>query len=77
MKAPAQLHSRTNAQEVISPWSDHILEICDSVLVRAAVKTACATVGKPVPAAPTAWRWRFPWAILPSYGIGQTMGFFY
>jgi pimeloyl-ACP methyl ester carboxylesterase len=56
---PALLQARTNVQVVISPWSDHILEPYDPVLARAAVKAACATVGKPVPAAPTAWRWRF------------------
>jgi pimeloyl-ACP methyl ester carboxylesterase len=61
---PAQLRARTNAQVVISPWSEHILEAFDPVLVRAAVKAACATVGKPVPAAPTAWRWRFAGLVL-------------
>jgi len=56
--------SQTNAQVVISPWSDHALEPFDPVLVNAAVKAACATVGKPVPAAPTAWRWRFAGLVL-------------
>jgi hypothetical protein len=56
---PARLRSITNAQVVISPWSDHILEPYDPVLVNAAVKAACAAVGKPVPTAPTVWRWRF------------------
>jgi len=61
---PARLRALTNAQVVISPWSDHILEAFDPVLARAAVKAACATVGKPVPAAPTAWRWRFGGLVL-------------
>ena len=61
---PAQLDARTNAQVVISPWCEHILEAYDPVLVRAAVKAACAAVGKPVPAAPTAWRWRFAGLVL-------------
>jgi pimeloyl-ACP methyl ester carboxylesterase len=61
---PAQLRARTNAEVVISPWSEHILEAYDPVLVRAAVKAACAAVGKPVPAAPTAWRWRFAGLVL-------------
>src|SRR4029077_12199650 len=61
---PAQLRAHTNAQVVISPWSDHILEMYDPVLARAAVTAACATVGKPVPAAPTAWRWRFAGLVL-------------
>jgi pimeloyl-ACP methyl ester carboxylesterase len=61
---PAQLYARTNAQVVISPWCEHILEAYDPVLVRAAIKAACAAVGKPVPAAPTAWRWRFAGLVL-------------
>ena len=60
----AELRAQTNAQVVISPWSDHVLEPFDPVLVNAAVKAACATVGKPVPAAPTAWRWRFAGLVL-------------
>ena len=68
---PARLRSITNAQVVISPWSDHILEMYDPVLVRAAVKAACAAVGKPVPAAPTAWRWRFAGLVL---GIAGALG---
>src|SRR3954464_1048038 len=51
--------AQANSQVVISPWSDHALEPFDPVLVNAAVRAACGTVGKPVPAAPTAWRWRF------------------
>jgi len=61
---PARLQARTNAQVVISPWSDHCLEPFDPLLVNAAVKAACATVGKPVPAPPTAWRWRFAGLLL-------------
>jgi len=58
------IQARPNAQVVISPWSDHLLEAYDPVLVKAAVKAACATVGKPVPAAPTAWRWRLAGLVL-------------
>jgi pimeloyl-ACP methyl ester carboxylesterase len=68
---PAQLHARTDAQVVISPWCEHILEAYDPVLVRAAVTAACAAVGKPVPAAPTAWRWRFAGLAL---GIAGALG---
>jgi pimeloyl-ACP methyl ester carboxylesterase len=68
---PARLRAQTNAQVVISPWSDHILEAYDPVLARAAVKAACAAVGKPVPAAPTAWRWRFAGLVL---GIAGALG---
>jgi hypothetical protein len=65
------LRAQTNAQVVISPWSDHILEAYDPVLARAAVKAACAAVGKPVPAAPTAWRWRFAGLVL---GVAGALG---
>jgi len=65
---PARLYAITNAQVIISPWCDHILEAYDPVLVRAAVKAACAAVGKPVPAAPTAWRWRFAGLVLAMAG---------
>jgi Na+/melibiose symporter-like transporter len=68
---PARLRAQTNAQVVISPWSDHILEAYDPVLARAAVKGACAAVGKPVPAAPTAWRWRFAGLVL---GVAGAFG---
>jgi hypothetical protein len=60
--------TQTNAQVVISPWSDHALEPFDPVLVNAAIKAACATVGKPVPTAPTAWRWRFAGLVLAIAG---------
>jgi hypothetical protein len=56
--------AQTNAQVVISPWSDHALEAFDPVLVNAAVKAACATVGKPVPTPTTAWRWRLAGLVL-------------
>jgi hypothetical protein len=67
----AWLRAQTNAQVVISPWCEHITEAYDPVLVRAAVKAACAAVGKPVPAAPTAWRWRFAGLLL---GIAGALG---
>ena len=60
----AWLRAQPNAQLVISRWSDHILEPFDPVLVYAAVKAACASVGKPVPSAPGAWRWRFAGLVL-------------
>jgi hypothetical protein len=60
--------AQTNAQVVVSPWSDHALEAFDPVLVNAAVRAACGTVGKPVPAAPTAWRWRLAGLLLGMLG---------
>ena len=68
---PARLRARTDAQVVISPWCEHITEAYDPVLVRAAVKAACAAVDKPVPAAPNAWRWRFAGLVL---GITGALG---
>ena len=52
------LKTQTNAQVVFSPWSEHITACYDPGLVNAGVKAACAAFDKPVPAAPTAWRWR-------------------
>ncbi len=54
----AVLQTRTNAQLVISPWSEHGLEIIDPILVDAAVKAACAAVGKTPPDPALAWLWR-------------------
>jgi hypothetical protein len=67
------LKAQTNAQVVTSPWSDHCLEAFDPVLVRAAVTAACAAVGKPVPTAPTAWRWRFTGLVLGIAGASVLM----
>jgi hypothetical protein len=60
--------AQSNAEVVTSPWSVHALEAFDPVLVNAAVKAACATAGKPVPAAPTAWRRRLAGLVLGTAG---------
>jgi hypothetical protein len=65
------LSAQTNSQVVFSPWSEHITEAYDPGLVNAGVKAACATVGKPVPAAPTAWQWRLAGLVL---GIAGALG---
>jgi pimeloyl-ACP methyl ester carboxylesterase len=65
------LKAQTNAQVVYSSWSEHITEAYDSGLVKAGVKAACAAVGKPVPTAPTAWRWRLVGLLL---GITGALG---
>jgi alpha-beta hydrolase superfamily lysophospholipase len=67
---PALLKTRTDARVVISPWSDHLLEGFDPVLVNAAVEAACATVHKTPPAPPTAWRWRLIGAALAMLAAG-------
>jgi len=63
-----RLKAQTNAQVIFSPWSEHITAAWDSKLVNAGVKAACAAVGKPAPAAPTAWRWRLAGLLLGIMG---------
>jgi pimeloyl-ACP methyl ester carboxylesterase len=67
---PALFKTRTDARLVISPWSDHLLEGFDPVLVNAAVDAACAAVHKTPPALPTAWRWRLIGAVLAMLAAG-------
>lgn len=67
---PALLKTRTDARLVISPWSDHVLEGFDPVLVNAAVEAACATVHKTPPAPPTAWLWRLFGVMLAMLAAG-------
>jgi pimeloyl-ACP methyl ester carboxylesterase len=52
------LKAQTNAQVVVAPWTEHIFAAYAPTLVNAGVKAACVAFEKPVPAAPTAWRWR-------------------
>jgi len=68
---PALLKTRTDARLVISPWSDHLLEAFDPVLVNAAVEAACAAVHKTPPAPPTAWCWRLIGAVLAMLAAGK------
>ncbi|HTS17501.1 MAG TPA: alpha/beta fold hydrolase [Verrucomicrobiae bacterium] len=63
-----RLKARTDARVVISPWSDHLLELLDPCLVNAAVDAACATVGITPPAPPTAWLWRLAGLVLGMTG---------
>src|ERR1017187_10040069 len=51
---PALLQTRTDARLVISPWSDHLLEAFDPVLLNAAVEAACAAVHQTPPPPPSA-----------------------
>jgi pimeloyl-ACP methyl ester carboxylesterase len=67
---PALLKTRTDARLVISPWSDHLLEGFDPVLVNAAVEAACAAMHKTPPAPPTAWLWRLFGAALAMLAAG-------
>jgi pimeloyl-ACP methyl ester carboxylesterase len=65
------LKAQTNAQVVISPWSEHITAAYAPTLVNGGVKAACAAFGKPDPAVPTAWRWRLLGLLL---GIAGALG---
>src|SRR6185295_18712234 len=67
---PALLKTRTDARLVISPWSDHLLEGFDPVLVNAAVEAACVATHKTPPPPPTAWRWRLLGAALAMLAAG-------
>ena len=51
------LKTRTNAQIIISPWSNHGFELFDPVLIHAAVNAASAAAGKPLPAPSAIWCW--------------------
>jgi pimeloyl-ACP methyl ester carboxylesterase len=68
---PALLKTQTNARLVISPWSDHLLEAFDPVLVNAAVEAACVAVHKTPPPQPAAWRWRLLGAVLAILAAGK------
>jgi hypothetical protein len=67
------LKAQTNAPVVISPWCEHGTEASDPKLVNAGVKAACAAVGKPIPAAPTAWQWRLFGLLLGMTGAAGLM----
>jgi pimeloyl-ACP methyl ester carboxylesterase len=54
----ASLKARSEARLVLSPWSDHVLEIFDPRLVNAGVEAACAAVGRTPPPPPRSWLWR-------------------
>jgi pimeloyl-ACP methyl ester carboxylesterase len=54
----ASLKARSDARLVLSPWSDHVLEIFDPRLVNAGVEAACAAVGITPPPAQRIWLWR-------------------
>jgi len=68
---PSLLKTQTDAHLVISPWSDHLLEAFDPVLVNAAVEAACAAVHQTPPAPPVAWHWRLIGAVLAMLAAGR------
>lgn len=66
--SPAQLKARSDARLVLSPWSDHALEVWDPHLVNAGVEAACAAVGKSPPPPPLVWLWRLAGVVLGMAG---------
>ena len=71
---PPLLKTRTDAHLVISPWSDHVLEGFDPMLVNTAVEASCAAVHRTPPPAPTAWLWRPLGVILAMLAAGVLAG---
>jgi hypothetical protein len=68
---PALLKARSDARLVLSPWSDHALEIWDPRLVNAGVEAACVAVGKSPPPAARFWVWRLLGVV---FGIAGALG---
>ena len=64
----AGLKARSDARLVISPCSDHALEVWDPVLVNATVAAACGTVGKTPPPVPRFWLLRLAGMVLGMIG---------
>jgi len=64
----AGLKARSDARLVVSPWSDHALEVWDPILVNTAVATACGAVGKTPPPVPRFWLLRLAGVVLGMIG---------
>ncbi len=69
--SPARLKARSDARLVLSPWSDHALEVWDPHLVNAGVEAACHAVGKSPPPAPRFWLWRLAGVV---FGMAGALG---
>lgn len=63
-----ELKTRSEARLVISPWSDHGLELFDPLLIRAAVNAASVIIGKTPPAPYGSWRWHVLGILLTLFG---------
>jgi pimeloyl-ACP methyl ester carboxylesterase len=70
--SPASLKARSDARLVLSPWSDHALEVWDPRLGNAGVEAACVALGKSPPPAPRFWLWRLAGVI---FGMASALGF--
>ncbi len=62
------LKARSDARVIISPYSDHALEVWDPVLVNAAVEAACGAVGKTPPPVSHFWLLRLAGAVFGMIG---------
>jgi pimeloyl-ACP methyl ester carboxylesterase len=69
--SPAVLKARSDVRLVLSPFSDHALEVWDPRLVNAGVEAACVAVGKSPPAAPRFWLWRVAGVV---FGLAGALG---
>jgi hypothetical protein len=65
---PDELKTRTDAQTLVSPWSNHGLELFDPLLIHAAVNAASAAIGQSPPPASTAWCWHVAGVFLALFG---------
>ncbi len=64
----AELKARTDAQTIVSPWSNHGFELLDPVLIHAAVNAASAATARPAPRASMAWCWNVAGVFLALLG---------
>jgi hypothetical protein len=69
--SPAHLKARSDARLVLSPWSDHALEVWDPNLVNAGVEAACGAVGKSPPPPARFWLWRLGGVV---FGMAGALG---
>jgi pimeloyl-ACP methyl ester carboxylesterase len=65
---PSVLRERSDAHLVVSPWSDHALEIWDPCLVNAGVEAACVAVGNLPPPVPRYWLLRLAGVVFAMAG---------
>jgi pimeloyl-ACP methyl ester carboxylesterase len=71
-----ELKARTDAQTIVSPWSNHGFELFDPRLIHAAVNAASAAIGQPPPPASHAWCWQVAGvflALLGAFGMALAL----
>jgi pimeloyl-ACP methyl ester carboxylesterase len=65
---PDELKTRTDAQTIVSPWSNHGFELFDPLLIHAAVNAASTAVDQPTPSASSTWCWQVAGVFLALLG---------